>query len=301
MTEKQVLTGQRPLFETRRKEDKPLFMVLVVLSFLGAMMTLAVFGGLNASKHWQSTLDKNITVMVKPSADELSAQTRKALEIVEALPEVDRVTALPESYSKDLLRPWLGQAELPQDMPLPAILDVKLKPGKSLDTDRLKHAFEQAGIRADIDVHSHWAADIRHSLATVKLLALLSLTLVYAGIGAAAVFAAQAAINAHRLVINVLHQVGAPPATTARLLSSRLAIFGFKAALFGVLAALALALILRLVFSFGGTQSEMFLPVAHFSLKEIITILVSPVIFALLILALSWRTVLKTLNAEIYP
>ena len=317
----------RPLFETRRKEDRPLFMVLVALSFLGAVMSLIMLGGLHASEHWRNALDKNISIMIRPqpgqtptpsteqadnrtdgqqtgrqqAGEALKMQARKAERILHGYPQIANVTIKPESYTKDLLKPWLGQTALPQDMPLPVLLDVRLKAGARLDTARVGADFAKAGIQADIEAHSRWAGQIRRTLGTLKLLAFLSLALVYGAIGAAAVFASRAAINSHHRVIEVLHQVGAPPSVSARLLSTRLAIFGFKAALAGVLGAIVLVFLARIALSFGGPAGHLLFPEPGLGLHDAALVLLSPFVFAGLIFVLAWRTVMATLNEEIYP
>ena len=294
----------QPILPYNKKDDRPLFMVLVILAFLATLTLLATASGYRAAAGWHNSLQGKLTVQIKPSAEIIDSknlnEADRAKAILVKLEPVALVTILPPEQSKALLQPWLGDAPLPDDLPLPILLDVQLNSGQLLDTKQVTALLSAAGIRVDIDDHSQWDAEIKRTTDAAKILSYLVLgTIIVAGI-AASIFATRAGLTSQRLLMDVLHQVGAPPDYTARLLSTRFATTGFKAGAIGALTALLISVLVGMLFSTSGGFSY-FLPGLHLSLTDIYLVIAVPSVLALIIAITSWRTVLKTLYGEIYP
>lgn len=298
MTTQDLTAKAQPLLPYNKKDDRPLFMVLVILAFLATLTLLTVACGYRAAAGWHNNLDGAITVQIKPGSS--ADQTSQAKTILAALPPVSTVTVLPPEHSKDLLKPWLGDAPLPEDLPLPILLDVKLRPDQDLDIKRTIALLSDAGIRADIDDHSRWDKQIKRTTAAARAISFLALGLIILASVSASVFATRAGLTGQRRLMDVLHQVGAPPAYIARLLSSRFALSGFKAGAIGALAALLISVLIGLLFSSTGGFSY-FLPGLNLALTDIYLVIAVPIFLALIIAFTSWRTVVTTLYKEIYP
>lgn len=298
MSTQDLTAKAEPLLPYNKKDDRPLFMVLVILAFLATLTLLAVASGYRAAAGWHDNLDGTVTVQVKPSND--TGEAQQAKNILAGLAPVRTVTILPPEHSKELLRPWLGDAPLPDDLPLPILLDVKLNAGQTLDIKSTISLLSAAGIRADIDDHSQWDKQIKRTTGAARLLSLLALALIIIASIAASIFATRAGLTGQRRLMDVLQQVGAPPNYTARLLSARFALSGFKAGAIGALAALLISVLVGLLFSTSGGFSY-FLPGLHLSWADIYLVIAVPLFLALIIAITSWRTVVKTLYSEIYP
>jgi cell division transport system permease protein len=286
-----------------KKNDRPLFMVLVILAFLATLTLLATASGYRAATGWQNNLQGKLTVQIKPNIGNLNKTTdeaERAKVILTQLDPVVLVTILPLEHSQALLQPWLGDAPLPDDLPLPILLDVQLISGQSIDTKQATALLQAAGIRADIDDHSQWDEEIKRTTYAARILSYLALGLIIIASIAASVFATRAGLTSQRRLMDVLHQVGAPPRYTAQLLSTRFAISGFKAGAMGAIAALLVSVLVGMLFSTSGGFSY-FLPGLHLSLTDIFLVIAVPSFLALIITVTSWRTVLKTLYGEIYP
>ncbi|MCF6221119.1 MAG: hypothetical protein L3J65_08405 [Robiginitomaculum sp.] len=294
----QMTITAQPLLSQNKKDARPLFMVLVILAFLATLTLLAVASGYRAAAGWHDNLDGTVTVQIKPN--ENTKQAEQAKTILSELPSVATVTILPSEHSKKLLQPWLGDAPLPDDLPLPVLLDVKLKTKQELNIKHVTSLLSAAGIRADIDDHSQWDEEIKRTTGAARVLSLLALALITIASVAASIFATRAGITGQRRLMDVLQQVGAPPSYTARLFSFRFAWSGFKAGAIGALAALLVSVLVGLLFSTSGGFSY-FLPGLHLSLADIYLVITVPIILALIIALTSWQTVVKTLFDEIYP
>ena len=291
-------TKPQPLLPYSKKNDRPLFMVLVILAFLATLTLLAVASGNRAAAGWKDNLGSAVTVQIKP--DDTPGQVEQARDILLNQKQVDTVTIMSVDYAKSLLKPWLGDTPLPDDLPLPTLLDVHLHAGQNIDVAHFDKLFTTAGIRADINDHRQWDRDIKRTTRAAQILSFFALGLIVLASIAAAIFATNAGITSQRQLMDVLHQVGASPQYTARLLSTRFALSGFKAGALGAVIALAVAVSVGFLFSTSGGFSY-FLPGLHLSLSDLYVAVAVPIILTITISLTSWRTVSKTLTAEIYP
>src|SRR4051812_33122677 len=65
----------------------------------------------------------NFTVDI-PASDDMEAQVTKIRAALQKLPGVQAVEQVSERRLKDMLKPWLGDSEAVDALPLPAVLDV---------------------------------------------------------------------------------------------------------------------------------------------------------------------------------
>ncbi len=286
------------LLPADKKNDRPLFMVLVILAFLATMTLLAVKNGYETAAGWRTQLGASATVQIKPGINsDDAALAAQARQILLTQDEIAGADILSQDRSKALLKPWLGDTELPDDLPLPILIDVTLKPGQTLNVNTLSAVLNKAGINADIDNHMQWSQDIKRSSRALQALSLLALFLIIIAVISAIIFATHAGITQRRKVMDVLHQIGATPAYTARLFSHRFAKNGFKAGAVGAFGAVALLFLISLAVS----QKTYFLPGFKLGLDDLYLAAIVPVFLAIISGVSAWRTVRKTLSAEIYP
>ncbi len=291
-----------PLFKTDRQTDRPLFVIFVILTFLASLALFGVISSFRMADTWRHSLDNKITIFVKPASEPVMTPSRKAEKartLLMALPEVKTATLMPETYARELLRPWLGDLSANTALPIPQIIELKTTKRANIDAARLQTLLQNAGINADIDTHAHWAKGIKRSVKTMKWLGMFSLLLILTAVGAAALFATRASIASHRQILAVLHQLGTPVDETAKILSKSLGIMGLKAGVIGAGAGLLIASLVRMVFE-TKTSSPLLLPVFHLGGLDILALLFMPILLAALIIVLSWKNVTKMLNKDIY-
>ncbi len=293
-----ITTQEQPLFPRRKKDDRPLFIVFVILSFLATLTLLASASANRAAADWHTDLASSVTVQIKPNDKPGAAAL--ARDILLQSSAVTAVTILPVERSKELLKPWLGGAALPKDLPLPILLDVRLHAGQAIDNQQISAAFLAANIRADIDDPQKWAKEIKRPTNAAQALSVTALVLIITACITAAVFATRAAITGQRRLIDVLHQVGAPPSYTARLFSANFALTGLKAGGLGAGTALLVSGLIGMMFA-SSSGVSFFLPGLHLTLTDIYLVIAVPILLAIIIAFASWRTIIKTLYEEIYP
>ena len=271
-----------PILSGDKAQDWPFFLMLSALAFLASIMMLVVKVSYESAAHWGDDLSQTATVQVKPNAlqdeSELIAQTNAILRTHK---EIQTKRRLSREESRDLLRPWLGNTPLPDEIILPLLWHITLMPEQKLEKQRLKHALTDKNIRADIDDHGRWAQDLRRSALTVQGMTLSALALILFTICVSIVFATRAALIGRRKLMNVLMLIGATPRFTARLFSRRFSAIAFKAALLGVILANLVLLSINLLAPHA-PQILYFLPEWQLRHDDIALSLLMPVIIAIL-------------------
>ncbi|WP_300540631.1 hypothetical protein [Maricaulis sp.] len=243
--------------------DRPLFLVAAILVFLACIAALGARGAWVQAQAWTSDLEGSLTIQVRPVGDrDTSEDAARAAEIARGLSGVRDATAHDRDHALSLLAPWLGEGNLPDDLPLPLLVEVELDTATVRDggiaVAAMQAELDAAGIAASVDDHSRWAGAVRRAARTAQTLGLSLLALLAGAAAAVVAFAARASLAARVDVIDALHLCGAEDRFIAGLFQRRFFMLGLKS---GVAGAVIAALVSILV-SLGRAPADMafFLP-----------------------------------------
>ncbi len=226
------------------------FMVAVmVMVFLAELAAAAVMMTRLAVAEWTAGVVSEATAQVLPGAEEtdekLQQRAEEAAEVLRARPGVAAVRILSRDESRRLIEPWLGEAGLSANLPVPLLIAIRLEREKPAGVEELRAALRENGVRGVlVDAHGRW----------VRALSDLASTALWVGIGVVVIMAlalvllvvhaARAALEANRETLEVLHLMGARDRFVARQVERHFLRTGLAAALAGALAAwLALVLL----------------------------------------------------------
>ncbi len=206
----------QPILPSRPEQGRALIVVLAVMATLAALALLFSRGADRLEHDWSAQLSESSTVQVMVASETLRAAQMSAVEAAlrDTLPEA-RINVLESDELDALLRPWLGDAPLPDDLPVPGLIRVNSR--AALPVESLQRRLEGDGIRIVVDDHSRFSGSLSR---TVGRLVLLGIGLVIATLGAAlavSLFATRAGLSAQRDIIHVLVQAGASDSFIARL------------------------------------------------------------------------------------
>lgn len=129
--------------------------------------------------------------------------------MLEAMPEVQKVTPLTDEQLQRLLKPWLGDDINTGDLPIPRLIDVRLKPGADVDFNILAQKLAHIAPQASLDNHKLWLNKLINFAAGLKMLALAVLLLVVCVTSGAIFYTTQTSLGLHKDVIEILHLMGA--------------------------------------------------------------------------------------------
>ena len=223
----QGLPAPQPLLPREARRDRPLIAIMAVMAFLAGLALLTSLWAAEAGRIWTSGLEGEMTVQVL-DAEQAEAARAALAQLPEASAQI-----LSDAEVDALLAPWLGNAKLPEDIEVPALISVR----GEVEPKRVARALEAAGVAAEVDDHQRWADQVRDLALWVRAAAGAILLLILGAGAATSAFATEAAMRAEETVIRVLGQVGARDRFVSRLFTKRFFFAGLKAGALGALGA----------------------------------------------------------------
>jgi cell division transport system permease protein len=251
-----------PLLPREDGRDLALLFVVAALSFLAGLAAVGGLAGQRAADGWRSELAGSATVIVRAQgADTPDQAAARAAEVVSGVKGVAEARALDAAKANALIAPWIGPGVLPPDLPAPRLIAVELDRKAPASGPQIARALKAAGVDADVDDHSRWAAQIMRAGATMEGIAAALFLLILAVLGAVIAFATRQGLAARRDVVEALHLAGATDGFIARLFQARFARSAAQASLAGALLAVVAAAALKGL-SAGDEQLTALLPIA---------------------------------------
>lgn len=232
-----------PLLPPDRAYDGPLFFVITTIVFLASLSAVAVQVSMSNADHWREQLKSEMTVQVL-SGDQQEAE--RAAKSLQGMNGITQIHVADRAAARKLLEPWLGADNIPDDLPIPLLVYLKLDTRHPPLVEDIKARLQQAGVTASIDDHQHWAAGLTRAARTVQLLSLAIFAILVSAAIAVTGFATRAGLAARRDLVDVLHLVGAKDGAVARLFGGRFLMLGLKAGAVGTLLAMVCIGILML-------------------------------------------------------
>ncbi|CAN7339778.1 cell division protein FtsX [Brevundimonas sp. LjRoot202] len=219
--------------------------VIAALLFLACLSAVGAVAADRAAQGWARQLRAEATVQVRPRVGETGAEAAaRAAQTLAGVAGVEEAAAMDRETAEALLRPWVGDAVLP-DLPLPYLVTVRLDPDAPASAVSLSRALAEGGVDATVDDHSLWRGEAERSAALITTLALAAFLLTAGAAGAAIVYAVQAGMAAQTSLIETLSLNGADDGRIAGLFQTRYALLAAGAGAAGAGAAMVLVAGLR--------------------------------------------------------
>jgi cell division transport system permease protein len=204
------------------EQDESSRFIPYIIALMVYLATLALAGALVAGstvERWSRGLSGSLTVQIAPGADAdpaaRASRIESAITLLDQTPGVIHAQTLSDARIAALLAPWLGDAAT-ADLPLPAIIDVRVDPAAKLDIQALSRRLADAVPGATVDDHQRWLRELIDFGRSVELVAALILAFVAIAAAMATVFGTRTALAIHRNVIEVMHLIGAHDSYVAR-------------------------------------------------------------------------------------
>ena len=245
-----AVPAEAPLLPRKLRNARALWVVLIIMALLAGCALLFARGSMRLSGDWQTQLSDTLTVQVMlENSEDWAAQTDLArLTLANRLPGAD-IEVVSQSDAKDLLKPWLGNAALPDDLPIPGLINLT---GKDIDAGRVETALSEVGVTANIDDNTRYADQLRGTAKRLVTIGLGTLFLILLAGLSVNIFATRAGMTAQKEIIRVLVQVGASDKFIAKLFVGQALRRGALGAAFGLSFAALLWLILSITGDWGG-------------------------------------------------
>lgn len=283
---------RRLLDESRR--TRGMLWVVAIMVFLTVLAAALGLGMAAASRTLDRQLAGRLTIqLAEGDTVKRDAAARAIVQRVRALPGVARAAEVDRARLAQLLEPWLGEAGLDADLPMPAMIDVDLASGDAAAVDRVRAAARAVAPAAQIDRHAQWLSPVSAFLETITWFALALVVLMATATAIVVLLTARGGLDTHRDTIAVLHMLGSTDVQVARLFQRRIALDTLLGGLLGTFAALAMVWLLGQ--QAAGLGSELLGGVALVPL-DWVALLILPFAFALMALFAARVAVLGTLG-----
>ena len=224
----------------------PVPLLIAIMSFVMVVVGAAGLALANTASVVKAGVEHRYSIQIADG----TAQAPAAIAGARAAPGVSRVEQVDPDDLRRTLERWLGPASTEADLPLPAIIDVDLKPGA--DPAAVAESVQRSVPSARFVAHQASLAPLLQALRGLTLLALGLVLMIALASAAAVVLAARGALDTHRGTIEVMHGIGATDDQVVRLFVRQIAID----ALLGGLAGAAVAgLIIILIIGGAGTAT----------------------------------------------
>ena len=211
------------------------FMVFLLVMAVAFIFTLNA----TASK-WDRGVRGSMTVQLIPTDDDVIDEQRldAVLTVLATSPEIQRYESMDESRLIRLLEPWVGAAISNNELPLPRLIDVELKPKTGLTAEALLERLSEKESGVSIDDHRVWLNHLVRMIETIEVVALLVLLLIILATVGTIIFTTRTGLSIHREAIEVLHLIGAQDSYIARQFARRALGLGLSGGIIGLLLAL---------------------------------------------------------------
>jgi cell division transport system permease protein len=211
--------------------------VIAIMMFVMVVIAAAGLALANAAGTVARGVENRYSVQIADGAAKLPL----AVRALTGARGVAAVHPVPEGAMRETLERWLGPAGAEADLPLPALIDVDLKPGAS--PAAIAARVEQAVPGARFVAHEAMLAPMLRAIRSLTWLAFALVLLIAMATAAAVVLAARGALDTNRPTIEVMHGIGATDAQVARLFQRRIAMDSLAGGIAGAAAGLVLLLI----------------------------------------------------------
>lgn len=287
-----------PLLPEAGAGGAPLTAVIAVISFLAVLAMASVLIINQSASRWTAELQSEITVQIKGAdAAEIAAGASAAIRLLEETDGVLEATLLNSDETAALLEPWLGRDNAAAFLNIPALIEVKITPGRRATLDQLRTQLSELVPGATLDDHAAWHNRLATAARSGQALAFSVFLIVLGAACAISIFAARAGLAANHGIISVLHLVGATDKFIAAEVQRRFFVLGLRGALAGLVLALA-ALWLAATAINSGLGADTFLPEFSMGGWLVLWLFAVPMATCLVTAITARLTVMKTLRDQ---
>ena len=229
-----------------------------VIAIMVALTVIAAAAGLalsNTARNAADALSGGVTVqVVEANPAERDRQARAAARVIQAMPGVEDVHIVSQEEVEKLIEPWLGARTGEDQIPVPALVDVRLRdPVDGEKLGAIRTQVRSVAPAARVDAQSSWLKPVFKAIDSLQWLALALVALLGAALAAAVLLAVRNALGVNRETIEVVHLLGGTDAQIARIFQRAI---GFDAAGGGAVGlALGLVAVLFLGQRFSGLEA----------------------------------------------
>lgn len=216
----------------------PMPWVIAIMIFLTVLAAAAGLALAQAAGDVSDELASRATVQViEANPDARQQQTEEVAARLRGLDLVQEVRVLPQQEVEKLIEPWIGAQEIGNDIPIPALVDLKLtRPAGSAELQTLRNAISPLSNSARVEPSSSYIAPVITLIRSLQWTAFGLVALLAIATAAAVIISARSTLNTHRETIDVIHLLGGTDRQITRLFQRRIALDALLGGILGLIA-----------------------------------------------------------------
>lgn len=239
-----------PVVATDLVAGRALLSVIAILTFLAALAAGAGQLVAQTSSSWQASIISEVTIQVRPQkARNIDEDLKAIANFVRPLDGVASVKIYSRDDSARLLQPWLGDAVMLDDLPIPRMIAIKVDMQNRFDGDIVRAELAKSFPNAVFDDHRGWMQRLALISGVVAVSASSLMALVLFVTALAIAFATRGAMAGNRDIIEVLHFIGASNSYIAGEFQRYFVRLSMIGGFYGGLAALIVLTVLKAYFA----------------------------------------------------
>lgn len=204
----------------------PMPWVLAIMTFLTVLAAGAALSLRLAAHDVRAELAGGVTIqIVEANPDRREQQVRDVLSYLADVDGLISIRRIPDKELEQMLSPWLGSEGIDDDIPIPAMIDIRTgRPSTDRTLDELRQTILSIAPSARVDAHANWLTPVFDLLRSLQWLALGLIVLLATATAAAVLLSARSALGTHRSTIDIVHMLGATDKQITRLFQRRMAL-----------------------------------------------------------------------------
>ena len=214
----------------------PMPWVIAIMIFLTVLTAAAGLAMTRAMSDVSDELSSRATVQIIEANPQVRNRQAGAVAArLRTLPLIEEVRVLPPEEIDALIEPWLGTQDLADDIPLPALIDVKLaRVATDAEYQSLRSTLQSIAPGARVEPSSGYIAPVISLVRSFQWIAFGLVGLLALATGAAVIISARSALNTHTETIAVVHLLGGTDQQISRLFQRRIALDALLGGLIGL-------------------------------------------------------------------
>lgn len=193
-----------------------------VIAIMVALTVIAAAAGLalsNTARSASDALSGGATIqVVEANPIERDRQAREAVRVVQAMPGVAEVRLVSQDEIHRLIEPWLGVRIGDEEIPVPALVDVRASgPISGEKLGQMRFRVRQVAPAARVDAQSTWLRPVFRAIESLQWLAVALIGLLGAALAAAVLLAVRTVLGTNRETIEIVHLLGGTDSQIARI------------------------------------------------------------------------------------
>lgn len=211
-----------------------LMTAMAAMCYLAVLAIGALLMTFNAVGDWTSGVASEVTVQIAAhDGVDVDGDLAKVAEILRQTKGIAGIGVVSREEAKALLEPWLGNAGVLDELPIPRLVTVTIDKASPPDFELLRAELATKVPSATLDTHRRWQSELLNMANSLTWLAVAVLSLIAAAAILLVIYATRAAMEANRDIIEVLYLAGARDSFISKEVLWRFFLTGLKAGLIG--------------------------------------------------------------------